>query len=100
MDAMFLLMNEIQVDADLRWQYVEEVTKTILQELEEYIERKVSSGEFRFLNAAVAARALVAMIMVLSIIYKVEGAQGPLSKASRKAVASEMASLVLQGMQK
>ena len=99
-DAMFLLMNEIQMDAELCRQYVEEVAKPILQELEEYIERKVSSGEFRSLNAAVAARALIAMIMGLSIIYKVEGPKGPLSKASRKAVASETANLMLQGMRK
>jgi AcrR family transcriptional regulator len=99
-DAMFLLMNEIQLDADLRRQYVEEVARPILKELEEYIERKVSSGEFRALNAAVAARALIAMIMGLSIIYKVEGPKGPLSRAARKTVVSETAGLVLQGMQK
>jgi TetR/AcrR family fatty acid metabolism transcriptional regulator len=99
-DALQLLMSEIRRDPELRRQYVEQVVVPTINLLEKYMESSITSDTVRSLNIHVIVRALVGLIIGLSIISSIEGEQGLLRSIPRHELAAEITKLILEGIRK
>jgi AcrR family transcriptional regulator len=95
-----LLMTEIQRDPKLRRQYNEQVVLPNFKLMEEYFELRTAKNTFRPLNIPVVVRALLGMVIGLSIISKVEGEAGLLRRIPHQELVAEVKKLILKGIQK
>jgi AcrR family transcriptional regulator len=98
-DHLFLLMSEIQRDPELRQQYIDKVGKPMLERLEKYLESGIGRKAFRPAITPVVARALMGMVIGLTILYYMEGETGPLRKIPWSVTANEVHKLFLEGIQ-
>jgi AcrR family transcriptional regulator len=98
-EVLLLLISEIQRDPELRQQYLDQVIQPALKLLEKYLKSRVTNNVFRRLNTTVAARTFLGMIVGLSLLYRLEGEKGVLSKIPIRELVSEVAKLVLEGVQ-
>ena len=98
-EVLLLLISEIQRDPELRQQYLDQVIQPALKLLEKYLKSRVTKNVFRRLNTTVAARTFLGMIVGLSLLYRLEGEKGVLSKIPIRELVSEVATLVLEGVQ-
>ena len=99
-ERLLVLMGEIYHDSALRQLYVEQFASPTLELLEKYIESGIGQGGFRPLNTAVASRALIGMVIGLTLIHNIEGETGPLQKIPRKDLGTEVAKILLEGIQR
>jgi len=94
-----LLMTEIQRDPKLRRQYNEQVVVPNFKLLEKYFELRTAKNTFRPLNIPIVVRALLGMIIGLSIISKIEGGTGLLRRIPHQELVAEVTKLILKGIQ-
>ena len=94
-----LLMTEIQRDPKLRRQYNEQVVVPNFKLLEKYFELRTANNTFRPLNTPIVVRALLGMIIGLSIISKIEGKAGLLRRIPHQELVAEVTKLILKGIQ-
>jgi TetR/AcrR family fatty acid metabolism transcriptional regulator len=94
-----LLMTEIQRDPKLRRQYNEQVVVPNFKLLEKYLELRTAKSTFRPLNIPIVVRALLGMIIGLSIISKIEGQTGLLRRIPHQELVAEVTKLILKGIQ-
>jgi AcrR family transcriptional regulator len=94
-----LLMTEIQRDPKLRRQYNEQVVAPNFKLMEKYFELRTANNTFRPLNIPIVVRALLGMIIGLSIISKIEGEAGLLRRIPRQELVAEVKKLILKGIQ-
>jgi AcrR family transcriptional regulator len=98
-DALQLLMSEIRRDPELRRQYIEQVVVPTIRLLEKYMESSIARDTSHPLNIPIIVRALVGMIIGLSIISSIEGEQGLLQSTPRHKLVREITKLILKGIQ-
>ncbi|MGA7678044.1 MAG: TetR/AcrR family transcriptional regulator [Dehalococcoidia bacterium] len=94
-----LLMTEIQRDPKLRRQYNEQVVAPNFKLMEKYFELRTANNTFRPLNIPIVVRALLGMIIGLSIISKIEGEAGLLRRIPHQELVAEVKKLILKGIQ-
>jgi TetR/AcrR family fatty acid metabolism transcriptional regulator len=99
-DALQLLMSEIRRNPELRRQYIEQVVVPTINLLEKYMESSVTQDTFRSLNVPIIVRALVGLIIGLSIISSIEGEQGLLRSIPRHELVAEITKIILEGIRK
>ena len=92
------LMAEIQRDEELRRLYTMQVVAPGTRFVQEHLRLGAARGELREVNTDVVARVLIAIFIGLTILYRLEGEEGPLSRVSRSQLADEVASLILKGI--
>jgi AcrR family transcriptional regulator len=95
-----LLMTEIQRDPKLRNQYNKQVVVPNFKLMEKYFELRTAKNTFRPLNIPIVVRALLGMIIGLSIISKIEGEAGLLRRIPHQELVAEVKKLILKGIQK
>jgi len=99
-DVMQLLMSEIRRDPELRRQYIEQVVVPTFKLLEEYLEPRIGKDTFRPSNIPIVVRALIGMIIGLSIISNMEGETGPMRRIPRQELGAEVTKLILEGIKR
>jgi AcrR family transcriptional regulator len=99
LEKYFFVFNEIQRDPQLRQMYAEKVFLPAMALLEQYLESRKTTKAFRSLNSAVTARAIIGMIIGFSLLYRIDGENGPCQNISRQHMALSLTDLILRGLQ-
>jgi AcrR family transcriptional regulator len=97
-DVMQLLMSEIRRDPELRRQYTEQVVRPTFKLLEEHLESRIAKDTFNPSNIHIVVRALIGMIIGLTIISSIEGEKGLLRRIPRQELGAEVTKLILEGI--
>jgi AcrR family transcriptional regulator len=97
-DINQLLLSEIQHDPDLIKTFVENVLGPGLNLAQQNIQSGIESGIFRPVNIEAVVRIIVGMIMGLTILYRLEGEDGFLSKISHHDLANIIGDLLAEGL--
>ena len=99
-DALWLLMLEVQRDPELRELYVERVLRPGFEPFLEQLQRGMREGALREFDTALGVRAMLAMVIGIIALYRLEGEDGPLRRTPPEAVAAEVAKLVVRAIRK
>jgi hypothetical protein len=95
---MQLLMSEIRRDPELRRQYTEQVVRPTFKLLEEHLASRIAKDTSHPSNIHVVVRALIGMIIGLTIISSIEGEKGLLRRIPRQELGAEVTKLILEGI--
>jgi AcrR family transcriptional regulator len=98
-DKMIPFLSEILRDDELSRRFADAVFTTNIGLGQKYFETKSDSGAFRSINAQVAIRCIIGMIIGFIVIYRLEGGKSPVKDVSRDELAEDMAELILSGLQ-
>jgi AcrR family transcriptional regulator len=97
-NLFMLLLSELQRDPVLKDQYWEQVIKPLFQVLAIYLKNGMRDCRFYQRNIDITERALGGMAIGLSILYQVEGENGPLHQIPLQQVAKEVSQVILDGI--
>jgi AcrR family transcriptional regulator len=97
-DVMLLILSEMQRDQRLLEEYAERVVKPVLGSLESFLCSSGIKGRKNGRNTSLTARFLLASIIGLVVIYRIEGEKGPLRSALSGEIAATLAHLILDGI--
>jgi AcrR family transcriptional regulator len=92
-------LSEILRDDDLSRRFADAVFAPNIGLGQKYFEAKSDSGTFRTINAQVAIRCIIGMIIGFIVIYRLEGDKSPVKDIPRDELAEDMAELILSGLQ-
>jgi AcrR family transcriptional regulator len=95
---LLVLLGEVYHDGALREQYFEQVAQPILSKLEAYLKSGISQRAYRQMDTRLASRALVAMIIGLSIMHTLEGEAGLLHEMPRGQISNGLTAILLEGL--
>jgi AcrR family transcriptional regulator len=96
---MIPFLSEILRDDELSRRFADAVFAPNIGMGQKYFEAKSDSGAFRTLNAQVAIRCVIGMIIGFIVIYQLEGGKSPVKDVPRNELADEMAKIILHGLQ-
>ena len=99
-ESLMFLMPEIQRNPELRTLYAEQVLQPKLVALSRYFDSGISSGIFRRFDSDVVGRVLLATVIGLSTLYRLEGKTNLMSNIPYQDIIDETANLFLKGIQK
>ncbi len=94
--GLIFVLTEVMGDPELG----QLVSGHFLDSLEDYLRRRVSSGQFRQLDRKVAARALGGMILGFLILRQMEGSRSPARRMALPELTDELANIILDGVRK
>jgi AcrR family transcriptional regulator len=92
------LMSEIQRQPELRELFVERLIHPFLSRMAKLYQTKMDAGEFRRFDSTLIVRAIGGMIIGLTILKSLEGAESPLSRMQRDRVVAELADFIFFGV--
>ena len=93
-----LIMSEIQRDPELRQIYAEKIIKPILEMNQKFFKAGVSRGLFRDIDSEIVVRTIMALFIGFTLVYKVEGEKGMLTKIDRRELTDKIADIVMKGI--
>jgi len=99
-NGLFLLLPEIQRDPESRKMYFEQIIKPIYIATKKFLESGQASDDLRPFNSDAVVRIILAIIIGLTVIYKIEGQEGLLRKLSHQELAVEVTNLILEGIKR
>lgn len=91
---------EIQRDARLRRQYVNQIIAPMISRLEDYLRFQSRSGIFRNMDEKVIARTLIGSVIGIMVFSRLELRESPFKKSDLKKIAHEISGLFLYGLEK
>jgi AcrR family transcriptional regulator len=94
------LLFEIQRDTKLRKQFASQVVTPQLSKMEGYLRQQIESGHIRNVDEKVVIRIMLSIIIGLTLLYRLEGRDGPLRKSNTNIVSKEISQLLLNGLLK
>ncbi len=97
-DGLFLLLPEIQRDPESRQMYFNQVIQPVYKATKEFLESGKASGAFRHFNSDVVMRIILAIIIGLTIVYRIDGENGVLRKIPHQDLATEVTRMILEGI--
>jgi len=95
---LFLFLTEVQHNKKIRVKYARQVTDPIFQALETTLSSGIKQKRFRKVNILLVERALVSVLIGLSIIYNLEDDSGPLHQMRLADISLEISALFLNGI--
>ena len=98
-EKMIPFLSEILRDDDLSRRFADTVFLPNIGLGQKYLEAKSDSGVLRTINAQVAIRCIIGMIIGFIVIYRLEGSKSPIKNVPRDEVISNMSELILHGLQ-
>jgi AcrR family transcriptional regulator len=98
--TILFLFFEIQRDARLRKQYLQQVIGPVISKLQDFIRFQVNSGAFRNIDERIIARTMVGSLIGSAMLYVLEQRESPFKKSQLKEIAHEMSGLFLDGLVK
>jgi AcrR family transcriptional regulator len=97
--GFLFIFTEVLRNPELGRQFAGQFFAPVLQSLEEYVAKRVSSGAFRRVDQKVAARALVGMILGFLLLKQMEGEQSATKGMPLPELTAEMGDIILEGLQ-
>jgi AcrR family transcriptional regulator len=97
-DTLAIRFSEIHRDPELRAQFAEQFARPALRLMKVDLESRITSGELRPIDVAVAARAIVGTIIGFIFLYRLEREESPIEGKPRNQLAIELTNLLLLGL--
>jgi AcrR family transcriptional regulator len=98
-DKMIPFLSEILRDDELSRRFADAVFTPNIGLGQKYFKAKSDSGAFRSINAQVAIRCIIGMIIGFIVIYRLEGSKSPVNSIQRDELIDNMAEIILHGLQ-
>lgn len=95
---LVLIMSEIQRDPELRLIYSENIIKPILEMNQKFYKSGVAGGNFRELDSEIVVRIIMALFIGFTLVYRVEGKNGFLTRVNRKELTAKIADIIMNGI--
>lgn len=92
------LFGEFMRDENLRKQYREEIMLPITKTVEDYLRKSVASGKCKKINPEITARAIMGMVIGMTLLNLMEGEKSPVKKLPKEEVASAISGIIKNGI--
>lgn len=98
-EKMIPFLSEILRDDELSRRFADAVFVPNIGMGQKYFQEKTDSGVFREIDAQVAIRCIIGMIIGFIVIYRLESGKSPVKNVPREELADAMSELILHGLQ-
>jgi AcrR family transcriptional regulator len=95
---LVLIMSEIQRDPELRQIYAENIIKPILEVNQKFYKFGVAGGNFREIDSEIVVRIIMALFIGFTLVYRVEGKNGFLTRVNRKELTAKITDILMNGI--
>jgi len=97
--GFLFIFTEVLRSPELGKHFAGQFFTPVLQSLEEYVAKRVSSGDFRSVDQKVAARAFGGMILGFLLLRQMEGEQSATKAMPLPELTAELGDIILEGLQ-
>ena len=99
-DKIVPIFLEIQHNPELIEQYRETLLKPLLLQADRYVGSLLPESNLKDIQPAVITRVIAGLIIGMAVIYRTEGAGSPLRNLKPEKLASDITTLLLNGLKK
>jgi AcrR family transcriptional regulator len=96
--SVLSLWGDIEREPELRTELVHQLFQPAIAQMEEFFSGRMTAGEFRQVDPAIAVRTVQALIIGLTILDRFEGDDGPLHRLSQDEIADRIVDILLNGL--